>query len=95
MLGEQIRALREARHLTQVELARGLSVTKQAVSNWENNNILPSVETVSAIADYFGVTVDHVLGRDAHRYIVADGLTDEQLQLISSLVQQLRRDPEP
>lgn len=95
MLGEQIRTLREARHLTQVELARGLAVTKQAVSNWENNNILPSVETISAIADYFGVTVDHVLGRDAHRYIVADGLTDEQLQLISSLVQQLRRDPGP
>ena len=42
MLNERIRQLREARGMTQVELARQLSVTKQSVSNWENNNIQPS-----------------------------------------------------
>lgn len=90
MLSEQIRILREARHMTQVELARALSVSKQAVSNWENNNIQPSVEMVEALADFFGVTVDYLLGRDDHRYIVADGLTDEQIQHLSALVQDLR-----
>ena len=63
MLNERIRQLREARGMTQVELARQLSVTKQSVSNWENNNIQPSVEIAVAIADYFGVKLDVLLGR--------------------------------
>lgn len=44
MLGEQIRKLRLARNLSQVELAQQLNVTKQSVSNWENNNIMPSID---------------------------------------------------
>ena len=39
MLNERIRQLREAKNLTQVQLAAKLSVTKQSVSNWENNYI--------------------------------------------------------
>ena len=67
MLNERIRQLREARGMTQVELARQLSVTKQSVSNWENNNIQPSVEMAVAIADFFGVTLDDLLGRAERR----------------------------
>ena len=68
MLNERIRQLREARGMTQVELARQLSVTKQSVSNWENNNIQPSVEMAVAIADFFGVTLDDLLGRAERRH---------------------------
>lgn len=46
MLGDRIKTLRTARNLSQVELARKLNVSKQSVSNWENNNILPSVDIV-------------------------------------------------
>ena len=42
MLGERILELRTAHNWTQVQLAQKLNVSKQAVSNWENNNILPS-----------------------------------------------------
>ncbi|MCH5301102.1 MAG: helix-turn-helix transcriptional regulator [Ruminococcus sp.] len=35
MLGENIRKLREARRLSQTELAKTLSVSKQSVSNWK------------------------------------------------------------
>ena len=37
MLGERIHALRTARNLNQVQLADRLGVTKQSISNWENN----------------------------------------------------------
>ena len=53
MLGEQIYALRTARNLSQVQLADKLGVTKQSVSNWENNNILPSVDMLKKIANFF------------------------------------------
>ena len=77
MLNERIRQLREARGMTQVELARQLSVTKQSVSNWENNNIQPSVEMAVAIADFFGVTLDDLLGRAERRQLCVEGLTDD------------------
>ena len=89
MLNERIRELREATGLTQVELARKLSVTKQSVSNWENNNIQPSVEMVMALADFFGVSVDYLLGRSDKRQLSVEGLTDTQIQHIHALVQDI------
>ena len=44
MLGEQIKQLRLARNMSQVALANQLGVTKQSISNWENDNILPSLD---------------------------------------------------
>ena len=46
MLGERIKQLRTARNMSQVELAAELNVSKQSVSNWENDNILPSIEII-------------------------------------------------
>ncbi len=89
MLNENIKRLREAGGMTQVELAEKLSVTKQAVSNWENNNIMPSVEMVVSIADLFGVTVDYLLGRAEKRFICVEGLTDTQIQHINSLIKDI------
>lgn len=43
-LNENIRQLRMARNLSQVDLAKALGVTKQSISNWENNNIQPSID---------------------------------------------------
>ena len=44
MLNERIRELRNAAGISQVELAEKLGVSKQSVSNWENDNIQPSIE---------------------------------------------------
>ena len=49
---------------TQVSLAQKLSVSKQAVSNWENGNIQPSIDMLLRIADLFSVTTDYLLGRE-------------------------------
>lgn len=89
MLSERIRQLREARGITQVELAKHLSVTKQSVSNWENNNIQPSVEMAVSIADFFGITMDDLLGRTDRRMLCVDGLTDTQIQHLNALVHDL------
>lgn len=49
MLGDRIKLIREANNLKQVEFGRILNVTKQTVSNWENNNIQPSVEMIKKL----------------------------------------------
>ena len=61
MIGEQIKALRLARNMSQVELAKALNVSKQSVSNWENNNILPSIEIIKQLARFFSCTSDYLL----------------------------------
>ena len=62
MLGQRICELRMALGWSQVELAKKLSVAKQTVSNWENDNIQPSIEMLVRLAKLFGVTTDYLLG---------------------------------
>lgn len=62
-LGKNIYELRKAKTVTQEELAAELGVTAAAVSKWEKGATLPDVLMVCAIADYFGVTTDELLGR--------------------------------
>ena len=89
LLNEKIKNLRTAHGYSQVEFARLVGVTKQCVSNWENDNVVPSVEMLVKIADVFGVTTDYVLGRSASTQIDASGLTTEQIGHIMLLIKDL------
>ena len=86
LLSENIKALRVNRGLSQVEFAKKLHVTKQCVSNWENDNVLPSIEMLVKIANFFSVTTDYLLGREEKTVIVANGLKDNQLAHITQIV---------
>lgn len=74
MLNHQIRTLRLVRGMSQVELARRLGVTKQSVSNWENDNIQPSIEMLKKLADIFSVSTDYLLGLEKEEFIDVSGL---------------------
>ena len=90
MLGEQIRTLRTAKNLSQVQLAARLGVTKQSVSNWENNNILPSVDMLKKIALFFSCSTDYLLELDSVRiFIETTNLSSEQVDHIQQLVSDL------
>ena len=90
MLGEQIKQLRLNKKLSQVELAEKLCVTKQSVSNWENENIMPSIEMLMKIANIFGVTTDFLLGLTESHTLNTTGLTDLQIEHIQTLINDLR-----
>ena len=62
-IGKRIQELRKQNNITQEELAAQLGVTAAAVSKWENSYTLPDVLMLCALADYFGVTTDDLLGR--------------------------------
>lgn len=57
--------LRKSLHLSQREFAEKLSVTRQAVSRWENGETLPNIDTLRFIAETFQVSADYLLGRPA------------------------------
>lgn len=63
MLGDNIRENREKLGINQVELGKMMNVSKQTVSNWENNNRIPPTPTLDKLADVLGVSVDNLLGR--------------------------------
>lgn len=68
-LNENIRTLRMARNLSQVDLAKALGVTKQSVSNWENNNIQPSIDILIHLAQFFSASTDYFLRLDQRKYL--------------------------
>lgn len=56
-----IKKLRVEKGLTQDELAEKLSVTRQAVSNWENGKTQPDIETLTKLAEIFDVSVEKII----------------------------------
>ena len=61
-IGEMIKQLRKERDITQEELADILGVSCQSVSRWECGMCYPDMELLPVISDFFGVTVDKLLG---------------------------------
>ncbi len=89
MLNERIRKLRLERSWSQVDLAKKLNVTKQSVSNWENDNIQPSIEMLVKLAREFSVSTDYLLGLEERRYLEVTGLTDEEMSHIQLVIRDL------
>ena len=90
-LSNNIRRLRIAMKINQVEFAQKIGVTKQCVSNWENDNILPSVEMLVTIADFFSVPTDVLLGRSSDDVISVEGLSDEEIAHLRAIVKDLQK----
>lgn len=59
---EAILELRKKLNISQDEFARRLSVTRQAVSRWENGDTIPNIDTLKLIAETSEVSVDYLLG---------------------------------
>lgn len=91
MLSHRIRELRLAKNLSQVQLAALLGVTKQSVSNWENDNIQPSVDMLLKLSDVLGASTDYLLGLEHGRIIDVSDLTPDEIAHIQQLVADLRR----
>lgn len=90
MLNENIKKLRLARGINQVELANVLNVSKQCVSNWENDNIQPSVDMLVKIANFFNVSTDYLLDIDARESIFVDGLSEREIAHIRLIIEDLK-----
>lgn len=86
MFGERLKELRLAYGFNQVQLATRLNVSKQTVSNWENNNILPSVEMLIKIAHFFSASTDYLLELDDRMYLETTGLNFNEIAHIQQII---------
>ena len=74
LFGLKLKEVREARHLSQSELAKKLHVSTQTVSNWEIASSNPSLTTFIKIAEILDISPNYLLGFDKEVKLNTDGL---------------------
>ncbi len=67
-IGETIKTLREEAQLSQDDLAKLIDTSQQSISRWENNVAEPSISFCVALADYFQISLDTLVGRNNNKF---------------------------
>ena len=86
MFGKRLKELRLSEGLNQVQFGKRLYVSKQSVSNWENENILPSVDMLIRICNTYAVSADYFLGLETERKLDTSKLNDAQIAHIQQII---------
>lgn len=58
----RLKQLRQAKGVSQAQLADAVGVSQQSVNKYENHSVEPDIRTLMAMADYFGTSVDYLIG---------------------------------
>ena len=61
-IGTNIKRLRQNKGITQEVLGEVLGISGQAISKWENASALPDITILPKLADYFGISIDELIG---------------------------------
>lgn len=77
----------KGRKISQQEIADIIGAKRSTVSMWEIGASDPGTESVQKLADYFDVSVDYLLGRDAEESYYSDPEIDD-------MVNAVHKDPE-
>lgn len=89
---ENLKNLRTSKGLTQTQLAQRLWLNKSIISAYENETRTPSLEVLIKLSNEFNVSMEYLLGIEREKTIDISGLTEEQITVVSSLVDLLRKD---
>lgn len=86
-IGTTIKQLRQEQNITQEQLAEALGITSRAVSQWECDRTAPDISQLPALANFFDVTTDQLLGVDIKR-------SEEEVEKIIDKWKKLNNDGE-
>jgi HTH-type transcriptional regulator, competence development regulator len=75
-LGSNIRKLREKENLSQKDFAKRIGISNVVLSRYEKDERKPDYDMLNKIADYFDVTIDHLLGREEKVKLKEDSLEE-------------------
>ena len=90
LLGKQIAMLRKRNNITQAELAEKLSLSYQAISQWEHSNTYPDITILPEIAKIFNVSIDYLFGITSSNYnednniVLPHEVNDDTLYIVVS-----------
>ncbi|BAK94158.1 helix-turn-helix domain-containing protein [Tetragenococcus halophilus] len=104
MFAERLKELRKSKpHLTQTDMAKHLGVAKTTYASYEQGKRTPDAELQHKIADYFGVTLDYLHGREAEKNKGSDNkvqtvaahidedVSDEEMEDIINYIEFIRQ----
>lgn len=63
--GEELRQQRLISGYTQEQVSKATGISQSNISAWENNVYAPSIDFCIILADFYGITLDELVGRDA------------------------------
>jgi transcriptional regulator with XRE-family HTH domain len=86
----RLKKLRTEMKLTQKQLAEQIGVQNSIISFYENGDRLPSPEIIIKLAAVLHVSTDYLMGVDGINSVDVTGLTDSDIVLVRSLVNELR-----
>ena len=92
MMGEKLRQLRSEKGNTQLELAKAVDVSGKTVKNWESDLNDPDLSHTIAIADYYDITIDELVGRDLGDHILLNNLNESDRNRIRKIVRTFSSD---
>lgn len=92
MIGEKLRQLRSEEGNTQLDLAKAVDVSVKTVKNWESDINDPDLSHTIAIADYYDITIDELVGRDLGDHILLNNLNESDRNRIRKIVRTFSSD---
>lgn len=84
--GELLKHLCKERDYTQAQLAEKLGKSKSAICRYENNQKLPSLETLIDISNLFNTSLDYLVGIEKKESISTNDLSARQFDIIKTLL---------
>ncbi|MBR4694027.1 MAG: helix-turn-helix transcriptional regulator [Bacilli bacterium] len=79
MIGERLKKLREKQNLTQEQVGKKIGVSASTIGMYEQNRRQCDNDTLKALANFYNVTVDYLLGNDNTTKSINNIVTDKQL----------------
>lgn len=65
--GQSLKYQREINKKTQSQLAKETGISQENISRWESNKSIPNIDFCVKLADYYGITLDELVGRSDQR----------------------------
>lgn len=90
-MGEKLKTLRIEKKLTQKQVADRIGVAISAVSSYESGARYPTYDTLLKLSRIYHVSTDYLLGVTKQRNIDVSDLGNEEIEVISQLVDLLRK----
>lgn len=82
---EKLQQLRKQKEITQEELAASIYVSRTAISKWESGRGYPSIDSLKALSEFFGVTIDELLSSE-ELLVIAEEDTNQKQNYFRDLV---------
>ena len=90
-LGSKLQKLREEHNYTQQEIADRVKVHRKSISQYENDNLTPKLETLIQFAIIYNTSLDYLVGIGKESYLYLHEFTDDQRQVILQHIDAIKK----